>query len=306
MRISTKIMLLAAAAAVLSVACSETRIVATVEESAIDEGSVIELRYSYAEGTGYDAEQFRGDLTNLILVEALGNAAEEQFGLANLDDPALVEAKLSNLTPIEDQLLQRVMEDTDRTEAVAAVVAEQLVIKDAVVGELVGNNEALLTSIYETRPEFIVEVCARHILVATSEEAEAVKVRLEAGEDFATVADEVSLDSTSPGGVLPCPVPAADYVPEFSTSAASLPIGEISVPVPTEFGWHIIVVDERTGPESVEVLVANPMAYVHRIVADELWGPWAGAAIQAATIEVASQVGTWAYGSSSIVAPPAG
>lgn len=306
MRLSKKIMLLATAAAVLAVACADTTVVATVDESAIDEGSVTELRYSYAEGTGYDAEGFRGDLTNLILVEALRNAAEEQFDLTSLDDPALVEAKLSNLTPIEDQLMQRVMEDTDRTEAVAAVVAEQMVIKDAVVAELIKNDEALLASIYETRPEFIVEVCARHILVATTEEAEAVKVRLDAGEDFAAVADEVSLDSTSPGGELPCPVPAADYVPEFSTAAATLPIGEISDPVPTDFGLHIIVVDDRTGPESVEVLVAEPVAYVHRLVLDELWGPWAGAAIQSATIEVASQIGTWAYGSNGIVAPPSG
>ena len=235
MRLSKKTLLLAAAAAVLTVACSDTSIVATVDDSAIDESSVTKLRYSYAEETVYDAEGFRGDLTNLIYLEAQKSAAEQDFGLTGFDDPALIAAKIAQPTPDEAQIFESVLSDPDRTEATTAAVAEQLMIRDAVIAELV-KDEAYLANIYEDRPELAVSVCARHILVATVEEADAVKVRLEAGEDFGAVANEVSLDTGAPGGQLPCPVPAADYVPEFSTAVVVRPLGEISTPVSTEFG----------------------------------------------------------------------
>jgi parvulin-like peptidyl-prolyl isomerase len=144
------------------------------------------------------------------------------------------------------------------------------------------------------------------MLVATPEEADAVKARREAGEGFAEVATEVSLDTNTADGELPCPIAAADYVEEFSTAAALLPVGEISTPVPTEFGWHILVVDDRTGPDSFEEFVADPTAYLHASALSELWVPWVNNAIQSATIEVASQVGTWTYASNGIVPPPAG
>lgn len=305
MRLSKKTLILAAAAAALAVACADTTVVATVDDAEIDEASVTQLRYSYAEGTSYDAEGFRGDLTNLIYLEAQKSAAEQDFGLTGFDAPELIADKIANPTEDEEQIFASVGSDPDRSDATKAAVAEQLLIRDAVVAELV-SDEVYLASTYENQPALLVSVCARHILVATPEEAEAVKARLDAGEDFAEVATEVSLDTNSVGGELPCPVAAADYVEEFSTAAALLPVGEISTPVPTEFGWHILVVDDRTGPDSFEVFVADPTAYLHASALSELWVPWVNDAVQSATIEVASQVGTWTYASNGIVPPPAG
>lgn len=305
MRISKETLILAAAAAILAVACADTTVVATVDDAAIDEASVTQLRYSYAEAATYDAEGFRGDLTNLIYLEAQKSAAEQDFGLTGFDDPELIAAKIANPTEDEAEIFANVGSDPDRSDATKAAVAEQLLIRDAVVAEL-ANDEVYLAGIYENQPALLVSVCARHILVASSEEADAVKARLDAGEDFAEVANEVSLDTNGVGGELPCPIAAADYVEEFSTAAALLPVGEISTPVPTEFGWHILVVDDRTGPDSFEVLVADPTAYLHTSALSELWVPWVNNAIQSATIEVASQVGTWTYASNGIVPPPAG
>ncbi|MGB9358345.1 MAG: peptidylprolyl isomerase [Acidimicrobiia bacterium] len=305
MRVSKKTLLLAAAAAVLAAACSDPTVVATVDETSIDEAEVTVLRHSYAEGTGYNAEAFRVDLTNLIYVEAQKNAAARDFGLTNLDDSAVISAKIQNPAPDEVAIFESVAADPDRTDATTEAVAEQLVIRDAVAAEL-ADDEAFLTDIFENQPELVSEVCARHILVATPEEAEAVKVRLDAGEDFATIAAEVSLDPGSVGGQLPCPTPAANYVQEFSHMSATLPIGEVSAPVPTEFGWHIIVVDERTAPETVDALIADPMAYLHISAVRELWIPWVNEAIRTADVEIASQVGTWAGESFGILPPPAG
>jgi parvulin-like peptidyl-prolyl isomerase len=89
-------------------------------------------------------------------------------------------------------------------------------------------------------------VCAKHILLGTQLEAEYVFVELLGGADFATRADTVSLDSGS-GGDLGCRQ-AAVYVDEFAAAALEAPLNEVFGPVQSEFGWHVIVVSERTVP----------------------------------------------------------
>lgn len=88
------------------------------------------------------------------------------------------------------------------------------------------------------------QVQARHILVATEEEARAVIERLEAGEDFATLAKELSLDTSSgaQGGELGW-FTRGMMVAEFSDAAFSLEPGQISEPVKTEYGYHVIQVE---------------------------------------------------------------
>ncbi len=305
MRPSTKSLVLAAAGAVLFTACADTNVVATVDDATIDEATISALRHSYADGSSYSGEAYRADLTTTIYLEAQKNAAEEQFGLTGLDDPAVIAAKIENPTPAEEQIFAAVVADPDRTDATLEAVAEQLVIRDALAGELLAD-EAYLTGLFTDQPEMVFSVCVRHILVATAEEAEAVKARLEAGEEFATVAGAVSLDTQTPGGQLPCPAAAADYVMDFSRASAVVAVGEISDPVSTEFGWHIIIVDERTGPETVEVLIADPVPFLHRNLVDGAWVPWVNEAVSASTIEVASQIGAWSPTSGGVLPPPTG
>jgi len=90
-----------------------------------------------------------------------------------------------------------------------------------------------------------------HILVKTEEEANAVKARLDAGEDFATVAKEVSTDpgSKDKGGDLgEVPSENSGFVPEFEQAMDQLQPGEISDPVKSQFGYHIIRVESITPP----------------------------------------------------------
>jgi peptidyl-prolyl cis-trans isomerase C len=83
-------------------------------------------------------------------------------------------------------------------------------------------------------------VRAAHILVASEDEAKDVILRLDSGEDFATIAKELSLcPSRSQGGDLGV-FGRGMMVKEFEDAAFALSVGELSGPVQTRFGWHVI------------------------------------------------------------------
>ena len=88
------------------------------------------------------------------------------------------------------------------------------------------------------------EIHARHILVPTEEEAKAALARVKKGEDFAKVADEVSKDPGSQGGDLGW-FTKDKMVPEFAAAAFKMEPGQISDPVKSEFGWHVIKVEGK-------------------------------------------------------------
>ncbi len=89
------------------------------------------------------------------------------------------------------------------------------------------------------------EVHARHILVETEDQAKAVLAELKNGADFVAVAKQKSKDpSSSDGGDLGY-FTKDRMVPEFADAAFKLEVGQISDPVKTEFGWHIIKVEDK-------------------------------------------------------------
>nr|WP_245257568.1 peptidylprolyl isomerase [Methylocapsa acidiphila] len=99
------------------------------------------------------------------------------------------------------------------------------------------------------------EIHARHILVPTDEDAKAALKRVKAGEDFAKVAKEVSKDPGSEGGDLGW-FTKDRMVPEFADAAFKLDEGQISEPVKSPFGWHIIKIEgkrQKTFPSFDEV-----------------------------------------------------
>jgi peptidyl-prolyl cis-trans isomerase C len=87
------------------------------------------------------------------------------------------------------------------------------------------------------------EFHAHHILVPTEDEAKKALARVKGGEDFAKVAGEVSKDPGSKGGDLGW-FTKDRMVPEFGEAASKLKPGELSEPVKTQFGWHVIKLDE--------------------------------------------------------------
>jgi peptidyl-prolyl cis-trans isomerase C len=88
------------------------------------------------------------------------------------------------------------------------------------------------------------EVRARHILVESEPDAQAALKRVNGGEDFAKIANEMSKDPGSKGGELGW-FTKERMVPEFAEAAFKMQPGQISDPVKSQFGWHIIQVEER-------------------------------------------------------------
>ena len=88
-------------------------------------------------------------------------------------------------------------------------------------------------------------VRARHILVQTEKEARDVLARLNKGEKFEDIAKQVSLDGSKDYGGDLGYFSAEEMVPEFSKAAFSLKIGETSEPIKTDYGWHVIKVEDR-------------------------------------------------------------
>ena len=110
------------------------------------------------------------------------------------------------------------------------------------------TNDAAMKQVYEDASKQISgeqEVHARHILVETEDEAKAVKAELDKGADFAELAKKKSKDpGASDGGDLGF-FTKEQMVPEFSAVAFALEPGKISDPVKSQFGWHIIKVEEK-------------------------------------------------------------
>jgi peptidyl-prolyl cis-trans isomerase C len=110
------------------------------------------------------------------------------------------------------------------------------------------------------------EVHARHILVPTEDEAKAILAELKGGADFAALAKEKSKDpGAAEGGDLGY-FTKEQMVPEFAEVAFKLGKGQLSDPVKTQFGWHIIKVeDKRTRPtptfEQVKPQIENYVAH---------------------------------------------
>lgn len=119
----------------------------------------------------------------------------------------------------------------------------------------------------------------RHILVADEATANQVVARLNAGEDFAAVAAQMSTDpgSKDKGGALgDVPSQNSGFVPEFETAMNALAVGQISAPVKTQFGYHIIQVTAVSPPgqqtfEEVKEDLKQGLAMENQRGAFEAW-----------------------------------
>jgi peptidyl-prolyl cis-trans isomerase C len=180
-----------------------------------------------AEDIGQQLSSIPGDqlravlLAQMIDLRLMAQAGEKQ-GLG--DDP-LYKLRLGYLT---DRAMRR---------AYSKVAISDLITPEAIQAEYDKQIAAMPAED---------EIHARHILVSTEEDAKAIKAELDAGADFAELAKTKSIEpnAAQTGGDLGY-FKRATMVKPFADAAFDMQVGEISDPVQTQFGWHIIKVEDR-------------------------------------------------------------
>ncbi|MEN2989073.1 peptidylprolyl isomerase [Tistrella sp. BH-R2-4] len=150
----------------------------------------------------------------------------------------MVEAARKQGLESEDDVKQRIQRAADR------------VLTEAYLTRLIDNavtDEALKAAYDDFKTSFTPEeeVRARHILVATEDEAKAVKAELDKGGDFAKIAADKSTDPGAANGGDLGFFTADRMVKPFADAAFAMKPGEISDPVQSQFGWHVIKLEER-------------------------------------------------------------
>ena len=146
--------------------------------------------------------------------------------------------------------------DTKKEVASAMKTAADRVLAESWIGEQINSdvNDAAIEKAYKT---FVAdtssreEVTAAHILVATEDEAKAIIASLQEGADFAELAKSKSTGPSGPNGGDLGYFPRGAMVPAFENAAFALAAGSFTqTPVQTQFGWHIILVEEKRTAEA--------------------------------------------------------
>jgi peptidyl-prolyl cis-trans isomerase C len=187
--------------------------------------------------------------------------AEEELGpsLAQMD-PATKEqnvlAFLIDMNLVAKAAEDKKVQDSDDFKKRMAFTRSRLLMDSLLASEgKAATTDEAMKKVYEDASKQISgeqEVHARHILVETEDEAKQVAEELKKGADFAELAKKKSKDpGASDGGDLGF-FTKDQMVPEFSAVAFSLEPGKISDPVKTQFGWHIIKVEEKRNRKAPE------------------------------------------------------
>ena len=194
-------------------------VVATVNGKDITVGHMIVARASLPEQYQQlpDEVLFTGILDQLIQQTALADTFEG-------DLPARVTLSIENETRslTAGEVVERVMADVQTEDAIQAAYDEEYA--SAEPGE---------------------EYNASHILVETEEEAQAIVEELADGADFAETAIEKSTGPSGPSGGSLGWFGAGMMVPDFEAAVVDMEVGAVSDPVKTQFGWHVIKLDEK-------------------------------------------------------------
>jgi hypothetical protein len=202
------------------------------------------------EGESEESACNRFALTQLVHAE-ISNVYAESHDI-RIDPQEAEDAVAGFESGVGEQALSRALSREGVARAdVLALVRDLLLTRDvgaAVAEEQVGDDA--LRRAYEDGIARFTTVRVAHILVATEAEAQDVYLEVTAEgatpRTFARFARRVSLDTGSgpQGGGLGSAV-ASTYVPEFAAAAVALAPGDISRPVQTQFGWHVIRLDDE-------------------------------------------------------------
>ncbi|MDB5585764.1 MAG: peptidylprolyl isomerase [Devosia sp.] len=212
-----------AAPAAAPVAPKPEDVVATVGDDTITEADLSFASEDLAQELSQmpPAEQRAFLVRVLIDMKVMSKAAKD----AGMDSTPLFQQRL-------DYLKERALRRVYFSDAIANTVTE-----DAVRAKYAEYVAAFKPA---------QEIHASHILVKTKEEADAIEAELKAGGDFAAIAKEKSIDpGAANGGDLGFFSKGMMVGPFEDAAFALTDVGQISAPVESQFGWHIIKLEEK-------------------------------------------------------------
>lgn len=268
--------------------------------------SEVEERYDAVKSNPQFAEQLEGEdgdafseqiqaeiLTGLIRSKLLHQGAEELDVALDEED---IEAKREEIVEEVggEEAFEQVVEENNLTEETIQSQLRDLAMQDLVAEELTADLEADEDAVQEAYDAQYGTASARHILVETEEEAKKVLKRLEDGEDFGELAEEVSTDPSAAenAGDLG-EFSRGQMVPEFTEAVFAAEEGEVIGPVETQFGFHVIEVQEiDEGPplEDVEEELREGLVGAER---DQAVQEWLTEQSQEAEVTVNPRFGEW-------------
>ena len=247
-----------------------------------------------------DKVAFAEDLTNAIINIAVVTAARDEFSIEPTTEEIAV--KKDELTATLEEAQAISIEEFFATQGLPIerldVIANQQVIREQLfehfASEAVPANDADAELLLSADPTVM---CLRHLLVPTEQEAIDARSRIVGGEQFAVVAAELGTDGTAAsGGDLGCQ-PLSSYVVEFADAAAAAVVGEVSEPVESQFGWHLILVDP---------ILDRLKEQIDESRVNELVDGWLREIVTGATVEVDDQYGVWVTEPNPMVQAPSG
>jgi peptidyl-prolyl cis-trans isomerase C len=230
------------------------------------------------------APQVRAQDANPVLAKVNGveirqsdlTMAEEELGsgqLAQMDAATKRENLLSyviDLKIVAKAAEDKKLGDTDAFKKSLAFARERLLMDKLLTDEAkTATTEAAMRKVYEEAASQMggdEEVRARHILVENEAEAKQIIDELKKGGDFAEIAKKKSKDpGASDGGDLGY-FTKEQMVPEFSKVAFEIEPGKVSDPVKSQFGWHVIKVEDKRKRKPPEFEQVKPQieTYVTR------------------------------------------
>ncbi|MDG4647038.1 peptidylprolyl isomerase [Roseibacterium sp. SDUM158017] len=144
--------------------------------------------------------------------------------------------------------------DNERRAFLAAGYVDDIAMAEISDEELQAEYDAQFADV-----DPVEEFNASHILVEAEDEAQAIIDELAGGADFAELAAERSIGPSGPNGGQLGWFSAGMMVPEFETAVFDLEPGEVSAPVETQFGWHVILLNDtrEQAPPALEEVRAE-------------------------------------------------
>lgn len=259
---------------------------ARVGDSVVTEGDLAALYESRALPVG---DELRLSLYRVIAMRVLVDSMSDEFGV-ELDEQAVETMYRELVADMEGRGLTpaQVLNVPNAGLGMIRFNAELGVLRDLVASRIV-SSPAFLDAHFEDRVG-VTTVCAQHVLVGARDEALEVVDRIDAGEDIGDLAEALSLDS-APRGDLGCRLASA-YVTQFALATLDAELGEAHGPVETEFGWHVLVVSDRSVLDRAEV-EADPMSHIDPVDIAAAWNGWVNERLREAEVDVVARYGTW-------------